>query len=114
MYWNRCFAILFLVTFAPGFCRAAVTVTNAVELVKAVRDGAAGETIDIAAGTYELEAALEPKPRMTLRGAGMEKTILTHISAWKPSTKTLPDREVHLSVGHALGRPLLLHPRAPR
>ena len=96
MYWNRCFAILFLVAFAPGFSRAAVAVTNATELVKAVRDGAEGETIDIAAGTYELEAALEPKSRMTLRGAGMEKTILTHTSGWKPSTKTLPDPEMKL------------------
>lgn len=94
MYWYRCFAILFLLAFMPGFCNAAVTVTNAVELVKAVRDGAEGETIDIAAGTYELEAALEPKSRMTLRGAGMEKTILTHTRGWKPSTKTLPDPEM--------------------
>ncbi len=94
MYWNRCFAIVFLVAFAPGLCRAAVKVATAAELVKAVRDGAAGETIDIAAGKYELKAALEPKSRMTLRGAGMEKTILTHTSDWKPSTKTLPDPEM--------------------
>ena len=94
MYLNRCFAILFLVAFASDFCRAAVAVTNVAELVKAVRDGAEGETIDIAAGTYELAAALEPKSRMTLRGAGMEKTILTHTSGWKPSTKTLPDPEM--------------------
>ena len=31
---------------------------------------------------------------MTLKGAGIEKTIITHTAAWKPSTKTLPDPEM--------------------
>ena len=63
-------------------------------LVAAVRDGAEGATIEIAPGTYELDAPLEPKTGMTLKGAGMDRTILTHTPGWRPSTKTLPDPEM--------------------
>lgn len=63
-------------------------------LVAAVRDGAEGAAIRIAAGTYELEAPLDLKAGMSLQGAGMDKTILTHAGGWKPSTHTLPDPEM--------------------
>ncbi len=76
---------------SPGM---AESVGTTAELVKAVRAGAEGATIEIAAGTYELTAPLEPKAGMTLKGAGMAKTILTHVSSWKPSTATLPDPEM--------------------
>ncbi len=69
-------------------------VSNVAALVAAVRDGAEGATIEIAAGTYALEAPLEPKARMILKGAGMEKTIITHVEGWRPSTQTLPDPEM--------------------
>ena len=72
----------------------AAPVESVAALVAAVRDGAEGATIDIAAGTYELDAPLEPKAGMTLNGAGMDRTILTHTGGWKPSTKTLPDPEM--------------------
>ncbi len=62
----------------------------------AVREGAEGATIEIAAGVFELEATLELKARMTLKGAGIGKTILTHVAGWKPSTKSLPDPEMRL------------------
>lgn len=65
-------------------------------LIAAVRDGAEGTTVEIAAGTYELAAPLELKARMTLKGAGMERTILTNAQAWKPATKALPDPEMKL------------------
>jgi len=79
----------------PGFSRnSAKPVDTAAALVAAVRDGAEGATIEIAAGTFELDAALEPKAGMTLEGAGLDKTIITHTAAWKPSTKTLPDPEM--------------------
>lgn len=80
--------------FAAGHLHAAVRVDNTEALVAAVRDGAEGETIEIAVGKYELSAPLEPKAGMTLRGAGMAETIITHTAAWKPSTKTLPDPEM--------------------
>ncbi len=69
-------------------------VDTAAGLVAAVRNGAEGATIEIAAGTFELDAPLEPKAGMILKGAGMEKTILTHSAGWKPSTQTLPDPEM--------------------
>jgi hypothetical protein len=69
-------------------------VDSAAKLVAAVRAGAEGATIQIAAGTYELEASLELKAGMTLKGAGIDKTVLTHTAAWKPSTSTLPDPEM--------------------
>lgn len=69
-------------------------VDSAAKLVASVRDGVEGATIQIASGTYELEAPLELKAGMTLRGAGMDKTILTHTASWKPSPATLPDPEM--------------------
>ena len=69
-------------------------VTTTRELVEAIRDTAAGATIEIAAGTYELSAPLEPKSGMTLVGAGIDQTIITHTADWKPSTSTLPDPEM--------------------
>lgn len=70
------------------------SVDSTTALVAAVRDGAEGATIEIAPGTYELQGPLEPKARMTLKGAGIDKTILTHAAGWKPSAKTLPDPEM--------------------
>jgi nitrous oxidase accessory protein len=64
------------------------------ELAAAVRDGAEGATIPVAPGLFELEAPLELKAGMTLKGAGLEKSILTHVAGWKPSTQTLPDPEM--------------------
>jgi len=80
----------------PSLARAAVTVDTTAALVAAVRDGAEGTVIDIAAGTYELDATLVLKAKMTLKGAGIDKTILTHTKTWKPSTETLPDPEMKL------------------
>jgi nitrous oxidase accessory protein len=85
----------FLLLFAPQANPAAgQAVRDTAALVAAVRDGAEGATIEIAPGTYELEAPLEPKTGMTLKGAGMDKTILTHAPGWKPPTSALPDPEM--------------------
>ncbi len=72
----------------------AEVVDNTAALVAAVRDGEEGLTIEIAKGIYELSEPLEPKAGMTLRGAGMDETIITHTASWKPSTETLPDPEM--------------------
>ncbi len=87
-------ALLFLFVLMPKLAVAGEIVDSAAALVAAVRNGAEGATIEISAGTFELEAPLEPKTGMTLKGAGMDKTIITHIGGWKPSTKTLPDPEM--------------------
>ncbi len=75
---------------------AASPVTTVADLVAAVRDEAAGATIEVAAGTFELDVPLDLKPGMTLRGAGIDKTVLTHTPARWPSTATLPDPEMKL------------------
>ena len=89
-------ALLILCAQFPNSVFAAEKVDTTAALVAAVRDGAEGATIEIAAGTYELAAPLEPKARMTLTGAGMDKTTITHTKGWKPSTKTLPDPEMKM------------------
>ncbi len=80
----------------PRFASAGEPVKTAAELVAAVKDGKEGDTIELAEGTFELDATLDLKAKMTLKGAGIDKTTLTHTNAWKPSTKTLPDPEMKL------------------
>jgi hypothetical protein len=87
-------AIYFLLATLSYLVVSGETIDNAASLVAAVRDGAEGSTIEIAAGTFELEAPLEPKAGMIIKGAGMDKTIITNAAGWKPSTKTLPDPEM--------------------
>lgn len=89
------FRIIPLLAFLPAFT-AAGAVDSAAALMAAVRDGPEGASIEIAAGTYELEGPLDLKAGMTLKGAGMDKTILTCSANWKPSTTTLPDPEMKL------------------
>jgi hypothetical protein len=72
---------------------------TAAELVAAVKDAREGDTIELAEGTFEVDATLELKGKMTLKGAGMDKTTLTHTEKWKPSTKALPDPEMKLGRG---------------
>ena len=73
---------------------AGEAITTSASLVAAIRDGAEGATITLAAGTFEIDAPLEPKTGMTITGAGMDRTIITGVAAWKPSTNTLPDPEM--------------------
>ncbi len=89
-------ALLIVLASSPVVAFAGKPVDTVAALVAAVRDGKDGATIEIAAGTYELDAPLELKAKMTLIGAGMDKTILTHTKDRKPSTKTLPDPEMRL------------------
>ncbi|MGL4423874.1 MAG: right-handed parallel beta-helix repeat-containing protein, partial [Gemmataceae bacterium] len=86
--------LLFITTLTS--VRAAGPVTTTEQLVAAVKEGAAGATIEVGPGTFTLAAPLELKARMTLVGAGIDKTILTAAATWKPSSKTLPDPEMRL------------------
>jgi len=72
-------------------------VTTAAALVAAVRDRAPGSTIEMGPGVFELSDPLEPKAGMALKGAGTDKTILTHPADWKPSTGKLPDSEINMN-----------------
>lgn len=90
----KCATLLCCLFSMPGLAFAGDIVDSTAALIAAVRNGAEGATIEIAAGAFDLEAPLEPKTGMTLKGAGMDKTIITHVAGWKPSTKTLPDPEM--------------------
>lgn len=81
---------------SKGYAMQAVKVSTVADLVKAVRECPEGTTIEIGPGIYELEAQLELKSGMTLKGAGVDKTIITHTVGWKPSTDSLPDPEMTL------------------
>ncbi|MDB4369515.1 right-handed parallel beta-helix repeat-containing protein [Akkermansiaceae bacterium] len=76
--------------FSVTLCQG-VLVKNSTDLASAVSEGKAD--IELAAGTYHLKKCLELKSGTTLKGAGMEKTIITHVPEWKPSTEALPDPE---------------------
>jgi Nitrous oxidase accessory protein len=85
------FTILPFVGFA--LCQAA-PIRTAEALATAIRDGAEGSVIEIGAGTFGMESALELKTGMTLKGEGMGKTVITHAAGWKPSPRMLPDPEM--------------------
>lgn len=78
----------------PLMVLAAVPVSTVEELVAAVRVGEEGAVIEVGPGRYELSAPLEPRVGMALKGAGMDRTILTHTPDWRPSVATLPDPEM--------------------
>jgi hypothetical protein len=86
--------LLTLIALLESLPGTGAPVTTSAALINAILDGSEGATIEIAAGSFTLEAPLEPKAGMTLKGAGMEKTILTGSGAWKPPTQTLPDPEM--------------------
>ncbi len=91
---RRMLLLAFFLT--PFFNHAVVgeAIDSTAALVAAVQNRTEGATIEIAAGTFKLDSPLEPKRGMTLKGAGMDKTIITHTAEWRPSTLTLPDPEM--------------------
>ncbi len=76
--------------------RAKEPIQTAEELVAAVKGGKEGDIIELGAGRFELAATLELKAKMTLKGAGIDKTTLTHVASWEPATSSLPDPEMKL------------------
>lgn len=88
--------LLVLAVAWPGPSHAQVRVTTTQELVAAVREANPGTLIELAAGTYKLDAPLDLPGGITLKGAGIDKTILTHTDDRNVSTKALPDPEMKL------------------
>ena len=80
----------------PAVSAAERPVKTVAELVAAVKEAKDGDTIELAEGTFQLDATLDLNGKMTLQGAGIDKTIVTHTKEWKPSTKNLPDPEMRL------------------
>ncbi|MEO0474780.1 MAG: right-handed parallel beta-helix repeat-containing protein [Planctomycetota bacterium] len=68
-------------------------------LVAAAGAAEPGDVIELAAGEYVLPKPLQLKSGVSLRGAGIDKTILTNAEAWRVGYDGLPDKEVdHRSV----------------
>jgi nitrous oxidase accessory protein len=92
------FALLTVLLLAPLVPAKEVEgpLTTVEELVAAVAEAKERSVIELAAGTFALKQTLELPGGVTLKGAGMEKTIVTGAAEWKPSTATLPDPEMRL------------------
>ena len=73
------------------------SITDAASLVAAVKAAKSPKTLEIPAGRYALSAPLVIDKGISLEGAGMGKTIITHTPEWKPSVKTLPDPESNIN-----------------
>lgn len=80
----------------PALSAARGPVTTVEALVAAVRDAKEGDTVELAEGTFELDRTLELPGKLTLKGAGIDKTTVTHTKGWKPAVATLPDPEMRL------------------
>jgi nitrous oxidase accessory protein len=85
-----------LAVLLPAAIVTAAPVTTTDELLAAVAGAGPGAVIQLAEGTFRLAQALDLKGGITLKGAGMDKTTVTHTESWKPSTKALPDPEMRL------------------
>ncbi len=82
--------------FTASLPAATVNVSTVSQLMSAVNNGAAGDTINVAAGTYSMTASLTPKNSMIIQGAG-PTTILTPAGSWNPNNSSLPDGGVTVS-----------------
>ena len=70
-------------------------VTSVEALVAAVAEAKSGAVIELAEGTYRLTQPLDLKGGVTLKGAGIGKTIITHTESWQANPATLPDPETN-------------------
>jgi hypothetical protein len=76
---------------------AIVNVDTAAELIAAVNNGAVGDQINVAAGTYVIDEPLKPKGSMIIDGAGAGQTIIRGATSWNPGTAGLPDNGTSIS-----------------
>lgn len=84
------FAVTLLLAALPA---KALPVSTPAELISAVSQASAGEVIELSAGRFDLSAPLVLKAGVTLKGAGIGKTILAPSPGWKAAMETLPDPE---------------------
>jgi len=82
-------------TLTFGFDLRAEPVSTVEALAAAVAEAKSGTVIELAAGTYRLTQPLDLKGGVTLRGAGVGKTIVTSAESWSANPATLPDPETN-------------------
>ena len=70
-------------------------VANVEALVAAVAVAKSGAVIELAEGTFKLTQPLDLKSGVALKGAGIEKTIITNAEGWQANPATLPDPETN-------------------
>mgnify|MGYP000969632955 CR=1 FL=1 len=90
---------------------SAAPLSTVSELVAAAQR-ADGGVIELAAGTFCLTGPLELKAGVTLKGAGVGRTILTHAAGWKAATGSLPDPETNVAAFDRSGYLLRLADKA--
>jgi nitrous oxidase accessory protein len=73
----------------------AAPVRTITELATAVKTAQPGTTVELAAATFRLTQPLDLPTGLTLTGAGIGKTIITHADAWRANHATLPDPETN-------------------
>ena len=71
----------------------AAPVTTVEALVAAVAEAKGGAIIELAEGTFKLTQPLDLKTGVALKGAGIGRTIITHVAEWQANPATLPDTE---------------------
>ena len=89
-------ALVFITVFPGLFAQAAPAaqrVDSVESLVEAVAQAQPGAIIELAANTFRLSQPLDLKSGVTLKGAGIGKTILTNAEGWLANPATLPDSE---------------------
>lgn len=84
---------LVLLILAGAMAATAQSVSSVESLVKAVAEAKRGAVIELAGGTFKLTQPLDLKSGITLQGAGVGKTIVTHAESWEANPDTLPDSE---------------------
>ena len=78
---------------AGAFPVFADPVTTVETLTAAVAEAKVGAVIEIAEGTFRLTQPLDLKGGVTLKGAGIGRTVITNADTWKANPATLPDPE---------------------
>lgn len=76
-----------------NLCLWAGPITTTEELEKALTEATPGKVVELAAVTFRLTRPLALKGGITLRGAGVGQTIITHAPSWTANPATLPDPE---------------------
>jgi len=80
-------------TLTFGFDLRAEPVSTVEALAAAVAEAKSGTVIELAVGTFRLTQPLDVKGGVTLKGAGIGKTIVTSAESWSANPATLPDPE---------------------